>query len=411
MSKNLLLFCYSLSKKDDYHFLVNEIKFIKKDFEKIIIIPQKQNENEKDFIDNNIFINNSLQNINYKINYILSSIFKILFCKYLWIEIFTIKNYRFKNLISIFKERYKAEILYKWIKNNKLEKENNIFYSFWANHNLISFFLLKKNNRKFKSFSRSLGSDLKGFSKDNSFIPFKNIKFKNLDLILILNEEQRNILKDENLIKDNKIKKNYLGIKKQDIKINTYINKNKIKICSCGNLINVKNTFAIIDFVKLLNEHKKKYEIEFLLIGSGPLQREVKKYLNTNLKDYNFQYIDRVDNLINFFKDNEIDLFINLSHSEGMSFAVMEALSMSIPVICSNIPGNTEIINNQNGYVLMNDDKEQMTNLSMKIINDLDAQKLFLDKKLASLKTVEEIIDNKINSEKFINILKEQYNF
>ena len=59
MSKNLLLFCYSLSKKDDYHFLVNEIKFIKKDFEKIIIIPQKQNENEKDFIDNNIFINNS----------------------------------------------------------------------------------------------------------------------------------------------------------------------------------------------------------------------------------------------------------------------------------------------------------------------------------------------------------------
>ena len=326
-------------------------------------------------------------------------------------EIFTIKNYRFKNLISIFKERYKAEILYKWIKNNKLEKENNIFYSFWANHNLISFFLLKKNNRKFKSFSRSLGSDLKGFSKDNSFIPFKNIKFKNLDLILILNEEQRNILKDENLIKDNKIKKNYLGIKKQDIKINTYINKNKIKICSCGNLINVKNTFAIIDFVKLLNEYKKKYEIEFLLIGSGPLQREVKKYLNTNLKDYNFQYIDRVDNLINFFKDNEIDLFINLSHSEGMSFAVMEALSMSIPVICSNIPGNTEIINNQNGYVLMNDDKEQMTNLSMKIINDLDAQKLFLDKKLASLKTVEEIIDNKINSEKFINILKEQYNF
>ena len=257
MSKNLLLFCYSLSKKDDYHFLVNEIKFIKKDFEKIIIIPQKQNENEKDFIDNNIFINNSLQNINYKINYILSSIFKILFCKYLWMEIFTIKNYRFKNLISIFKERYKAEILYKWIKNNKLEKENNIFYSFWANHNLISFFLLKKNNRKFKSFSRSLGSDLKGFSKDNSFIPFKNIKFKNLDLILILNEEQRNILKDENLIKDNKIKKNYLGIKKQDIKINTYINKNKIKICSCGNLINVKNTFAIIDFVKLLNEHKK----------------------------------------------------------------------------------------------------------------------------------------------------------
>lgn len=133
--------------------------------------------------------------------------------------------------------------------------------------------------------------------------------------------------------------------------------------------------------------------------------------MNTNLKDYNFQYIDRVDNLINFFKDNEIDLFINLSHSEGMSFAVMEALSMSIPVICSNIPGNTEIINNQNGYVLMNDDKEQMTNLSMKIINDLDAQKLFLDKKLASLKTVEEIIDNKINSEKFINILKEQYNF
>ena len=74
MSKNLLLFCYSLSKKDDYHFLINEIKFIKKDFEKIIIIPQKKDDNEEDFTCHNIFINNSLCTSYYKINYILSSL-------------------------------------------------------------------------------------------------------------------------------------------------------------------------------------------------------------------------------------------------------------------------------------------------------------------------------------------------
>ena len=411
MSKNLLLFCYSLSKKDDYHFLINEIKFIKKDFEKIIIIPQKKDDNEEDFTCHNIFINNSLCASYYKINYILSSIFKILFCKYLWKEVFTIRDYIIKNLLLIFKERYKAEILNKWVKTNKLDNQNNIFYSFWANHNLISFFLLKNENKKFKSFSRCLGSDLKGFTSNNNFVPFKNIKFKNLDLILILNEEQKKILEDESLIDINRIRKNYLGIRKQDIKLSNYFIKNKIRICSCGNLVNIKNTFAIIDFIKIFNNHKKKYEIEFMLIGKGPLQKEIEKYLNMNLKDHSYKYIDEVENLINFFKDNEIDLFINLSYSEGMSFAVMEALSMSIPVICSNIPGNTEIVDSQNGYILMNNDKEQMKKLSIKILNDLDSQKLFLNKKYESLKTVEEIIDNKINSEKFINILKEHYNF
>ena len=49
-----------------------------------------------------------------------------------------------------------------------------------------------------------------------------------------------------------------------------------------------------------------------------------------------------------------------------MSFALMEAMSLSIPVICSNIPGNLEIVNSENGYILDAYDEDEIKKLNKK---------------------------------------------
>ena len=64
-------------------------------------------------------------------------------------------------------------------------------------------------------------------------------------------------------------------------------------------------------------------------------------------------------------KKNQVDYFINLSHSEGIAFN-MEVMSCGIPVVCNNIPGNIELINNRNGIVF---NKINDTNYSL--INNL----------------------------------------
>ena len=55
-----------------------------------------------------------------------------------------------------------------------------------------------------------------------------------------------------------------------------------------------------------------------------------------------------------------------------MSFSVMEAMSCNIPVIVSNIPGNIEIINSKNGYIIKKLDIPNYVQISKKIINDIN---------------------------------------
>ena len=91
-----------------------------------------------------------------------------------------------------------------------------------------------------------------------------------------------------------------------------------------------------------------------------------------------------------------------------MSFSIMEAISCNIPVIASNIPGNNEIINSRNGYILKKLDEPNYVQVSKKIVNDIDT-KYFLKKK----KFCENDFNMKIlrlkNQKKLIKFLKYKF--
>ena len=50
--------------------------------------------------------------------------------------------------------------------------------------------------------------------------------------------------------------------------------------------------------------------------------------------------------------DNKMNLFINLSDSEGIPVTIMDAFSVGIPVIARDVGGISEIVSNQNGVLL-----------------------------------------------------------
>ena len=80
--------------------------------------------------------------------------------------------------------------------------------------------------------------------------------------------------------------------------------------------------------------------------------------------------------MIKVFKENDVDFYINRSLSEGMSFALMEAMSLSIPVICSSIPGNLEIVNSENGYILNTYDENEIKKYADKLKWDISKYKI-----------------------------------
>jgi glycosyltransferase involved in cell wall biosynthesis len=58
---------------------------------------------------------------------------------------------------------------------------------------------------------------------------------------------------------------------------------------------------------------------------------------------------------LDFYTEQPFDLFVNVSASEGVPFSIMEAFSVGIPVMATNVGGTGEIVNEQVGMLLPSD--------------------------------------------------------
>lgn len=69
--------------------------------------------------------------------------------------------------------------------------------------------------------------------------------------------------------------------------------------------------------------------------------------------------------LMRIYVNNQFDLFVNVSISEGIPVSIMEALSFGIPCVATNVGGTNEIVTHgYNGWLLdENFRKEELENI------------------------------------------------
>ena len=105
-----------------------------------------------------------------------------------------------------------------------------------------------------------------------------------------------------------------------------------------------------LKFVEMVDQLRSYEDIFFIMIGNGPEYESVKQKI-ANLGLENKVYLP------GFVEDNkpflkETDLLIIPSRIEGIPIILMEALSLGVPVIASQIGGIPDIITNEvNGFV------------------------------------------------------------
>ena len=107
---------------------------------------------------------------------------------------------------------------------------------------------------------------------------------------------------------------------------------------------------------------------------------------------------------MNFYRNHPIDVFINTSISEGIPMSIMEAQSCSIPVIAPSVGGITEIVTNDNGYLLSETPtpKEIAEIFEMILLNP----KMNYHKRKKSQKDWEENYNSEENFHRFNSLLK-----
>lgn len=126
-------------------------------------------------------------------------------------------------------------------------------------------------------------------------------------------------------------------------------------------------------FVKSIGELKKITNRKFvvLIAGEGELFDEIKELISKlKLEDTVLQ--------LGFRRDSEnilagSDLFVNSAKCyEALSFAILEALENALPVVATNVGGNSDIVNNKTDCGILVDygNEKQMAQAILKIMTD-----------------------------------------
>lgn len=127
-----------------------------------------------------------------------------------------------------------------------------------------------------------------------------------------------------------------------------------IMVLSVGELNKNKNHEVILRAIAALNNKR----VKFVVAGRGLL----KNHLESLAGDLNIS--DQIQ-LLGFRTDiRELfvaaDIFAHPSFREGLSVAVMEAMASGLPIICSRIRGNTDLIDEgKGGFLFIPDSVEE----------------------------------------------------
>ena len=209
----------------------------------------------------------------------------------------------------------------------------------YINNNDFHFIINNKFNNIFE-ISNELNKKFSVISH-NSMDPFNRLILdnnKSVDKVFTINKIHSDLF-IENRLKSNIIR--YINYVDSNYKVKCRDNF-KFRLVFIGRLSKEKNVNLLLDAFEKL-ERETNLNLELIILGDGKSEfiRDSK----------NVKYFGKVNfNMIKFILVNS-DYLVLPSSVEGLPFTVLEAMSLGIPCICSNINGINELINEDNGFL------------------------------------------------------------
>lgn len=139
--------------------------------------------------------------------------------------------------------------------------------------------------------------------------------------------------------------------------------KNIITICR---LVEQKNIFEILRIAKLLHNYN------FIILGNGPLWNQIQNYILK--KDIKNVYMPgQINNVFKYLYASRI--YLSTSFYEGLSISILEAMSIGLPIIASNVVGNVDAIEHlKSGFLY---DLGKINLAADYILKIMESEKLF----------------------------------
>lgn len=370
MKKRIILFtnCFPFAEDSGETYLKTEIEYIASKFE-IVVIIATQIEIQTDAI------------INLPSNVLAYAIGKTFINKVLKYPIFILKglfskknyyyhneekkaNTFFKRLFLLYfygKSKYSLTQIKKHIPIGII-RESDLFYCYrFFDTTFTAIQLAEIMHVDCRVICRAHGYDLYENANRFDYLPFRPYMLQRIDKVFTCSDHGKEYLSKKYSGFEKKIVTSRLG-SDDPFSNNLFPKKNGSYFCivSCSNIIPLKRVDKIKRVVLLVNN---VIPVKWIHIGGGP-------GLDKMVSDGSYDFISFLGQkshsfIVDFYRKQYIDLFINLSTTEGIPQAIMEAFSCGIPAIGTNVGGNAEIIDDGvNGFIVdVEEDDKDVANI------------------------------------------------
>lgn len=354
MSKTIIYFVDDISTS----FVINDIRKVSERFNNVILLSTEKLDN-RELLPNNIKVIESFiewRNYNWK-KTLIAHLYEILSVYFIESRIAG-KLLPFKKSIALICSNvFKAGEVRRQLQLHLQGIDKPLLmYSFWF-YDCIYLAFLKKWKYADKVVCRAHGGDL--FEERSSLkgiTLYRNFQLQYIDFVFSVSEIGANYLRKKYLKFASKIKTSYLGSPANN-KINT-IRNDAFVLVSCANIRDIKRIYLIAETLMHID-----FQLVWYHIGDENLNAKndptIKLYIDAienlksknNIKYFNLGQLSS-EEIFNFYEQQQINLFISLSATEGIPVSMMEAISFGIPVLSTDVGGCNEIVNKQTGILI-----------------------------------------------------------
>lgn len=346
-------------------FLDKEIPYLSSAFDTVTILPRtlpSETESTKRTLPKNVYLDNSLllqqDTPADRMLHLLQTILLTITSKYFYSEVFknhwTITNITaLKRIAGFLSEALRIrEWAQKYAGRNDMDLSKTVFYTYWLDAATMGIGMAKKERHAIKLVSRVHRGDLYEEQHDPPYIPYRYETLSLLDRLYLISEHGYNYLAQKHLPLQGIFEVARLGVEDPGF-ITESSQDGKFRIVSCSYVVPVKRIDLLIYGLTELGQKHPEESFEWVHIGYGPLKEQMEDMARRCLpSNISFNFLGYVPDVISIYRNNQIDVFINVSSSEGIPVSIMEAQSCGIPVIATAVGGTPEIVSSDVGALL-----------------------------------------------------------
>ncbi len=333
-------------------FILNEVKHHATRFREVVLVSKSPLDlaELKDFPVRNVVCAGKAASI-YSLPALLTFCLQDLFSVYS--SMAYLKRWRYL-LAYLRQANARAGELAQAIKNSP---SSHVFLSYWFADWALVLSLLKKKKQITEFFSRAHGRDLFEYREPvTGKLPFRRLQLSQCSGVFSVSDAGTRYLKDRYPDFASKISTLYLGT--ADHGTNPFHHDQLFTVATCARIRDVKRIHLVPEILKKLG-----FPVKWIHIGDENLNATndptIPVYIRNkeSLKDFKnieTEFTGSISNdaIYDIYREKPVNLFLNLSTAEGLPVVLMEAISMGIPVLATDVGGCREVVTDETGWLI-----------------------------------------------------------